>query len=561
MHSKLLNGNLLVVFVILLVLFTAVGHAGEQFYGVSEFSYTIKDNQATITSYHGKASVLNIPDELDGFPVRAIGLNGFLQEASLTKVSIPATVVEIVGNPFVGCENLKRIDVAPDNPAFESDGGILYAKQTKTLITYPPGNTGKTCKIREGTLAIGDKAFRDCRVTNCIIPDSVLSIGEYAFFNCARLTACPLPNNLLSIGMDAFRDCVRLTKISIPASTNKIDSSNPFSGCERLKSINVSPDNTAYESDGGVLYDKQSKILICYPPSQTGKTYQILDGTMAVGAFSFDGSHLTDVIIPDSVRTIGEYAFLNSESLAEISIPAAVTEINGNPFYNCKKLQSINVSPDNPAYESNGGILYMKQPKTLICHPPDNPNKSYQIHEGTMHIGDNAFYSCVRLTEVTIPESVVSIGKSAFYRCKDLTVMIIPDSVASIGDSAFGYCTKLTSVIIPEGVTSIEDRLLSGCTGLTNVAIPEGVASIGDSSFWDCARLIEVTIPESVTSIGQCAFWGCAGLTEMTIPENVVDIGWFAFNRCEKLILTVQEGSYAAQYAKKNRVQHMFATE
>ena len=183
-------------------------------------------------------------------------------------------------------------------------------------------------------------------------------------------------------------------------------------------------------------------------------------------------------------------------------------------------------------------------------------------------IGKEAFYRCMKLTSIEIPNSVTSIGNSAFYYCKGLTSIEIPNSVTSIGQYAFLGCSGPTSIkvesgnsvydsrencnaiietatnklmagcqntIIPNSVTSIEWGAFYGCTGLTSITIPNSVTSIGDIAFGDCTGLTSITIPNSVTSIGYEAFYCCTGLTSITISNSVTSIGSWAFGHCSGL--------------------------
>ncbi len=190
------------------------------------------------------------------------------------------------------------------------------------------------------------------------------------------------------------------------------------------------------------------------------------------------------------------------------------------------------------------------------------------INYSVTSIGDMAFWDCISLTSITIPNSVTSIGRGAFEYCSSLTSITIPNSVTSIGDDAFGDCHDLTSITIPNSVTSIGYRAFWGCFSLTsivvesgnstydsrencnaiietatntliagcqNTIIPNSVTSIGGSAFEGCISLTSITIPNSVTSIESSAFSYCRSLTSITIPNSVTSIGEGAFWDCRSL--------------------------
>ena len=216
------------------------------------------------------------------------------------------------------------------------------------------------------------------------------------------------------------------------------------------------------------------------------------------------------------------------------------------------------------------GIYYNLVSKVKTAEVTSNPNEysgkvtipKTVTHGGNTYsvtsIGEKAFYGCIGLTSVTIPNSVTSISEKAFFCCWVLTSVTVPNSVTSIGSSAFSGCSGLTSVTIPNSVTSIGDLAFSGCSGLTSVTIPNSVTSIGSSAFHNCSGLTSiiipnnlisinygtfqncstltaVTIPNSVTSIGSNAFSGCSGLTSITIGSGVTGISGSAFSKCSEL--------------------------
>ena len=126
--------------------------------------------------------------------------------------------------------------------------------------------------------------------------------------------------------------------------------------------------------------------------------------------------------------------------------------------------------------------------------------------------------------------------------------------VTQIADSAFKNKTSLKKVTIANSVTNIWNSAFSGCTGLTSITIPDSVTSIGDSAFEGCTGLTSITIPDSVTSIDFWAFRNCTGLTSITIPDSVTSIGDSAFSGCKNLTVKAIDGSYAAEYARKNKI-------
>jgi hypothetical protein len=221
--------------------------------------------------------------------------------------------------------------------------------------------------------------------------------------------------------------------VTIPNSVTSIGNS-AFSGCKGLTSINVASDNSNYCSVDGVLFNKDKTTLIQYPGGKQG-------------AYT----------IPNSVTSIGDYAFPGCSGLTSIDIPNSVTSI-----------------------------------------------------------GDYAFPGCSGLTSVTIPNSVTSIGEYAFEDCRSLTSVTIGNSVTSIGEYAFDGCSGLTSVTIPNSVTSIGDYAFSECTGLISVTIPNSVTSIGEGAFSDCTGLKNVILGTSVKVLEARAFFYCSSIESIT---------------------------------------------
>ena len=270
----------------------------------------------------------------------------------------------------------------------------------------------------------------------------VREIGENAFSFCNSLTSVILPDSLSSIGDDAFSRCSFLTSITLPDSLTSIGG-NPFSGCSSLVKIDVSPDNPVFAQTDGVLYEKATKTLICYPAGKAGDSFAV----------------------PDGILVIGDDAFFSCEALISVTLPDSLTSIGGNPFSSCSSLAKIDVSPDNPVFAQTDGVLYEKATKTLICYPAGKAGDSFAVPDGILVIGDDAFSFCNSLTSITLPDGLASIGDFAFSGCYSLTSVTLPDGLTSIGDLAFFYCSSLTSATLPDSLTSIGDFAFMGCPG------------------------------------------------------------------------------------------------
>ena len=282
----------------------------------------------------------------------------------------------------------------------------------------------------------------------------------------------------------------------------------------------------ALVDEWGVKYSKYGRKLL--KMQNLRGAYSVKEGTRIIcdGAFGWCYS-LSNIVIPDSVSSIGEWAFSDCSSLKYISIPKSVICLNGNPFVNWDgKLECL--SP-NFIYEDD--VLFNKDKSKIISFRIQNI-ESYIIPDSVTSIGNGAFSGCSFLSSIVIPDSVTSIGDGAFSGCSSLSSIVIPKSVTSIGDSAFSNCSSLSSIVIPESVTSIGDRAFSGCRSLSSIVIPNSVTSIGEWAFSDCSSLKYISIPKSVICLNGNPFSGCSSLSNIVIPNSVTSIGSDAFAGC-----------------------------
>jgi GH24 family phage-related lysozyme (muramidase) len=410
--------------------------------------------------------------------VTSIGNNAFTS-TGLTSVTIPAGVTSIGTDAFADCNLLTQINVDPANSTYASPGGVLFDKSLTQLIQYPVSNTQ----------------------TSYVIPSSVVSIDEAAFFNCASLGSVTIPTSVTSIGKNAFAS-TGLTSVAIPAGVTSIGD-YAFADCSELSQINVDATNPDYASSGGVLFDKALDQLITYPAGNTQTSYSIPNSVTAIGISAFYGSvELTTVTLPTSVASIGNEAFANCISLNSVTIPAGVTSIGEDVFTGCIGLTQVNVDAANPDYASSGGVLLNKSLTDLIQYPPRSAPASYAIPSSVVFVDFGAFFGCSNLTSLTVPSSVAAIGADAFSDCAQLT-QINADAASPLFTNQGGvlFNKSLTQLItypaanaqasytIPSSVTDIKSYAFSGCPNLTSVTIPSSVISIEDSAFYSCSGL------------------------------------------------------------------------
>ena len=543
-----------------------------------DWTYSVENNQATITGYNGAGGALVIPSTVGGYAVVKIGTSAFYGKTSITSITMPDSVTSIEFAAFSGCTGLTGTLTIPNSVATIGDGAFSWCAGLTGTLTIPnsvttigdaafSGCTGLTgtLTIPNSVATIGDSAFFGCTgltgtltIPNSVtsiehgafsgctglgtltIPNSVTSIGNNAFYGCTGLTGTlTIPNSVTSIEHGAFNGCTGLTgTLTIPNSVTSIGD-NPFSGCTGLTEFFVHPDNLNYCSENGVLFDKLKTNLITCPGGKAG-------------AYT----------IPSSVTSINDYAFRFCVSLASITIPNSVTRIPVEAFAECSGLTEIFVHPDNLTYSSEDGVLYDKLKTNLIKFPAGRAG-AYTIPSSVTNIEGSAFSGCTGLTEIFVhPDNLTYSSEDGVLFDKLKTNLItcprgktgaytIPSSVTSIGVYAFYFCASLTSVTIPKSVTSISFNIrrpvFMHCTSLTAISVdsdnPNYCSEDGVLFNKTKTKLITCpggktgayTIPSSVTNIEARAFRFCVSLASIIIPNSVTRIPVEAFAYCTSL--------------------------
>ncbi len=329
---------------------------------------------------------------------------------SLKTVILPSTLVQLSGSVFSGCGSLTDIRFADENDAYQIIDGAVYTQDGKKLSVYPAGNPRKSYTISTGTETIGESAFQAASfLQEVLIPDSVVSIERYAFAQ-AGLRKVSVPDSVVSLETGVFDKCKKLSEVTLMDGLERLDAA--FGGCTALKSIRI---------------------------------------------------------------------------------PASVTSIAYAPFEGCKALKEILADEASSSFRTDGGVLYNKNAKKLLCYPQGRTDASFTLPETVEEIAPKAF-SCLTYMKHLDVSGAEMIGGYAFERSKSLETVVLPKKMEDFSVGLFAGCTGLVSVVLPDGIPTIPYQTFENCTKLETVVIGKNVSKIEGYAFTRCGSLKKLVV-------------------------------------------------------------------
>lgn len=515
--------------------------------------------------------ITSIKEIVFGNNVKSIGSNAFNGCKGLAKVSISNSITSIGSSAFSYCNSLTSVEIS----GLETWCSIKFSNCYSNPLTlahhlYQNGEEIINLTIPNTVTSIGDYAFYGCNpLTSVKLSNSVTTIGENAFFNCNQLSSLIIPSSVKSIGDYAFSQCPLLTLITVESqipikiSNNVFTSPQnailyvPIGSKDAYKEANCWKDFkeiVEYGDDGEKYYSLTISAIgdgyVSFSDNTiigTVQSYSVMEGTSLIMTFSPNVGNHVDSLMVNGVDVTSElldntYTLSNIYKNTDIKVIFSSKISFSDPIVKRICVQNWDMDSDGELSENEASLVtslgnafrYNSNIKTFL---------ELKYFTGLSSIDSEAFMSCRNLTSVTIPNSVITIGNNSFSGCNLLENICFSNSLASIGSSAFARCYGLKDVQIPNSVVSIGDDAFSSCTGLTDISISGSVTDIGSYAFSGCSALKTINIPYSVKDIGRAAFERCTSLTAIMIPNSITNIEVELFRGCSGLTsVTIEDG-------------------
>lgn len=387
----------------------------------SDLTYTAVEGGVSITGYVGEAQALRIPDSLDGQRVLAIA-DGAFAETELTALSLPDSLLHIGEGILSGASTLVYLHTPflGETPDAEQFAGYLFGALRYTDNSLKVPTTLKTLSLGGVLTALPAYTLFDCNDLEAILlPQTITSVGNFAFYSCKRLRYIPL-DGLQKIGEYAFHSCSALTVLTLGEELTSIGI-GAFEGCNAIRRMTLPFVGGGSEENAYLGY--------------------IFGAAVPEFSRGYYPEELSEIILSDACSAIGTDAFYECLSLAAVRLSANTERIGPRAFYGCINLRAIDL------------------PGALT------------------EIGDNAFLYCYYLESVTFDERIASltIGINAFAFCRSLTELALPTALAAIPDSCFASCDALVRIDLG-GVGSVGKNAFRGCAALRSASAREGIA-------------------------------------------------------------------------------------
>lgn len=429
----------------------------------------------------------------------------------IKSITLPKTVSKLAG--FLDAVELESFVIDEDAPLTEI-GVLTFFRSTKLKSFICPKSVTK----------IGGMAFSECTALETVkLPEGITSIGDRAFEYCSSMVNLNIPKGVKTIGTKAFLRCSSWRgEVDLPQIT--VLPQQVFYDCRNLKRLTFAT---------GITSIGEEALAQC--GGLGALTFD--EGLTSIGQKAFDWSSITELHLPESLKSLSDWMCHDCENLQKVTLPNSLTEIAKGAFKSCKQLTEINIPT---------ALTTIRETAFDECAMLKELNLS-----NVTTLEECAFRNCTQLTKVILAKNLESIPVEAFSSCTSLADVTWPQNLKAISYYAF-YEAPIATLQLPETVTSIGDKAFSNNKAITRFVFPKHVGKVL-STFSGCTNLTEVVLPEDATEIYKEAFRG-TGIKQIIIPEGYTTIMGEAFKNCPQLetivlpsTLTTLKGGYHFQ--------------
>lgn len=576
----------------------------------TKFKYrAMLDGTASVIEYIGAETDVVVPATAEGYEITSVASNAFGRNNNVVFVTFSEGIASLGEYIFINSQSLTTV-VLPESLKTMGTGAFYYCYRIESI------------NIPRQLESIGESAFECCSgIPELDLPGTLMTIPVKAFSGCSNLVSLKVSEGTTKIERSAFEKCTMLETLELPASVQEIGE-NVVYECNNLVNVNCPSGSYAEQwaienglirfVEGDIVYqvlDNSSVRAISYRGDASSVTipspvrgYTVTE----IGREAFKLKRTINyLVISEGVVTIDEAAFSSLQYLYTLKLPSTLTSIGKRAFNDCFSIEEVEL-PER--------LEYIGEEAFSEC----SGLKSIAIPDTVTAVDRKAFIDCWDLEEVYIGTQVETIGECAFQNDSEIKTLNLPESLTEVGEYAFDGCTSLENVTVPDNRESyayqyalyngllrvLENGFVAsiapdGTATLTKykgtaetitlpaqmqdypvvavgenayysvysnetlkkLIVPEGITVIGDSAFSWCVALREVVLPDGIASIGREAFFQCKELESINLPDSIENIGLYAFKWDDKLVVQVNEGTYAYEYCVRNDLYKLFSDD